>query len=160
MALALRTDATPGRAGTIATVLVLLVVAGTVWAASMDLPAPGRESDPGAGGYPRLLAVVLAALALTLLPRSVGDEQFPRGRDAWRVIGVVAAIVGYVNLLAPLGYLMATTIFLVVALLLAGVRNVLALVIVSVTFSAAVYFTFYGVFDVSLPRGPLERMLT
>ncbi|QVQ50053.1 tripartite tricarboxylate transporter TctB family protein [Spiractinospora alimapuensis] len=150
----------PGRAGTIATVLVLLVVAGTVWAASLDLPAPGRQSDPGAGGYPRLLAVVLAALALTLLPRSVGEERFPRGSDAWRVVGVVAAIVGYVNVLAPLGYLLATTVFLGVALRLAGVRNVLALVGVSVAFSAAVYFTFYGVFDVSLPRGPLERLLT
>jgi hypothetical protein len=66
----------------------------------------------------------------------------------------------YVNILAALGFILATALFLVGALALAGVRHPAPLATVPIVFSAAVYYVFSVTLRVSLPRGIVERFLS
>jgi putative tricarboxylic transport membrane protein len=148
------------RRGNLIVFVLLLALAATIFAATTDLPAPGRPTDPGAAGYPRLLAVVIAALGVALLGQRTGGEALPRGRDALQVAGIFALLVVYVNVLAFLGFILASLLFLLSALLLAGVRGVVSLIVIPPVFSILVYYLFYELFQVVLPRGPLESLIS
>jgi putative tricarboxylic transport membrane protein len=139
----------------------LLGIAVAMLVGTGGLPAPGRANDPGAAGYPRLLAIAIAALAIALLfQRDKGTERLPRGSDARRVIAILVMLLVYVNILAALGFILATALFLVGALALAGVRHPAPLATVPIVFSAAVYYVFSVTLRVSLPRGIVERFLS
>jgi putative tricarboxylic transport membrane protein len=99
-------------------------------------------------------------LAVILLLQRRGGEPMPRPRDGLRVAAIAALTIGYVNILAALGYLLATMLFLVGALLLARVRHPVALVTIPPAFTVLVYSIFHVAFEVSLPRGVLERLIT
>lgn len=94
-----------------------------------------------------------------LLVHPEKGEPLPRGRDALRVAGVVGLLLFYVAVLELLGFILATVIFLLGALLLAGARHPLALILVPTGVSVVLFYVFYELLRVSLPRGVIEGMM-
>lgn len=147
------------RAGDIVAGVVLLALVVTVFVITLDFPPPGQPNDPGTAAFPRLVAGALGVLAVMLLVRPEQGEPLPRARDALRVAGVVGLLLFYVAILEPLGFILATIIFLVGALLLAGARSLLVLVLMPAGVSVALFYVFYELLRVSLPRGVIEGIL-
>ncbi|MEE6281947.1 tripartite tricarboxylate transporter TctB family protein [Georgenia sp. MJ170] len=126
--------------------------------AGLDESADG--SDPGAAGYPRLIAAIMIVLAVMLAMQHDNGEAPPRGRDALRVAGTVGMLVLYTLVLEPLGYIFATIILLIGTMLLMGIRSALLLVVVPVGLALANFYVFYVAFGVPLPFSSLERLLS
>lgn len=152
------------KAGDIAAALLLLVFAVSMFVLTLGFPPPGQPNDPGTVALPRIVAVGLTVLAVLLLIRARGGEPLPRGRAALRVAGIMVLAVAYAAVLEPIGFILASTLFLLGAMLLAGARHVgarqiLYLVVVSPGLSLALFYLFYRLLQVSLPRGILEGLL-
>ena len=147
------------RAGDIISGGLLLAMAVAVFVISSGFPPPGQPNDPGTAALPRIVAGALGLLALMLILRPERGEPLPRGRDALRVAGVVALLFFYVAALEPLGFILATIIFLAGALVLAGVRHPLTLVLLPAGTSVALFYVFYELLRVPLPRGLVEGVM-
>lgn len=148
-----------GRAGDVVAALLLLGFAVAMFVLTLGFPAPGQPNDPGTAALPCIVSVGLAVLAVLLLMRARGGEPLPRGRAALRVVGIMVLAVAYAFLLEPLGFILASALFLLGAMLLAGARQVLYLVIVPPSLSLALFYLFYRLLEVSLPRGIVEGLL-
>jgi len=111
----------------------------------------------GPGDYPRVIAIGLCALGAILAAQSA-LKGFPRpqGGILWNQIGrvlvMVLATFAYLQLMRYLGFLLITPFFLAATIYLYGYRKRKILIAVSIGVSAAVYFIFYSVFLVLLPR--------
>ncbi len=85
------------------------------------------------------------------LLEAVSDEE---EKTDWRKFGLlVAALVVYVFVLAPLGYIVATTLFFVGAARAMGSRRLVRDIVVGIVFSVAIYFGFTELLSVRLPAG-------
>jgi putative tricarboxylic transport membrane protein len=93
--------------------LVWLAVA--IFAAVHGLAlGPGALNRPGPGFFPFWTGVVLAALCLVHLVNALRRDS-PRARSpvsATKPVVVVAALLGYLLLLEPLGFVVVTFLFL------------------------------------------------
>jgi putative tricarboxylic transport membrane protein len=103
----------------VASALVLLAVALLAWMAARDLPW-GTLHQPGAGFFPKSLALLLGSLSIVLLARgglidtAPVSSLWPEREGRIRVAIMLAALLAYVLLLEPVGYLIATAgLFLV-----------------------------------------------
>lgn len=75
-------------------------------------------------------------------------------RTDWRRFALIlAALVVYVLLLAPLGYILATTLFFAGAARAMGSRRVVRDAVIGLVFAAAIYFGFTELLSVRLPAG-------
>lgn len=127
---------------------------------TLSFPAPAQPIDPGPAAFPRLIVGGVAILALLqLLEPGKGEEELPRGRQALKVGGVLVLLLVYAAVLKPLGFIVSTVIFLVGALILAGVRRPLPLVLMPVGLAVVLFYVFYELLRVSLPRGVIEGLL-
>lgn len=137
-----------------------VVIAVVVLTQMAGLEESRAESDPGAAGYPSLIAGLMLVLAVLLaLQRDYAVDPVPR-RDLLRVAATVVALIAYVALLEPLGYILATVVLLVVTLMLMGVRSIAALVLAPIGVALANFYLFYAAFGVPLPFSFVERMLS
>lgn len=136
--------------------LLLAVAAFTV---TFGFPPPAEANDPGAAAFPRLVAAGLAVLAVVQLVRPGSGEPLPAGGNALRVVGVLVLLLVYSVLLEPLGFILATMLFLFATLLLAEVRKPLPLALIPVGVSAVLFYLFYELLRVSLPTGLIEGVL-
>jgi putative tricarboxylic transport membrane protein len=138
--------------------LTLLLVAACAWIAARDLPF-GTLHQPGAGFFPRSLAILTGALAALLMIRGLrtgaADVRtlWPDRGGAARVIGMTAVLLGYLVALEPAGYLFTTAALFLV--LLRGVGRCSWPVTLSVAILAAggSYLLFARWLMVSLPAG-------
>lgn len=142
----------------VAASLILALVA-VVFASSANIPQFGQESDPGSAFYPRIVAVGLAILAVGLALQRGGWESFPRGKGAVRVGAILLLLIFYAGLLEVAGFILATFLFLISSLLITGVRRLLVLALLPAGVSVAVFYVFYRLLEVSLPRGIVEGLL-
>ena len=148
------------RKGTLVSTGLLLVFAAAGFVLTMGFPAPAQPLDPGPAAFPRLIAGGLAILALLqLLEPGKGEEPLPRGRQALKVVGVLVLLLVYAAVLKPLGYIVSTVIFLVGALILADVRRPLPLILMPGGLAVVLFYVFYELLRVSLPRGMIEGLL-
>lgn len=109
--------------------------------------------DLGPSFYPRLVGSLLIASAawrivLTLRGRDIGEGW--EGLHAPLVAGLWAAIFGYA-LLWPIGYIPLTLAFVVVVMLISGVRSWRVLLISALAYTALTYLLFARVMFVPLP---------
>lgn len=148
------------RKGNITAAVLLLITGTLVFVQTAGLDESSASSDPGAAGYPRLLAGALIVLAVLLSTQRGTDEPLPSLADGLRVIGSAVLLIVYALALEAIGYIAATALFLAAALMLMGIRRWLLLTLIPLGLSGALFYLFYTVFGVSLPREFLERLIS
>lgn len=141
---------------------IFLLLGIITFAQTSGLDETGASHDPGAAGYPRLLAGTLIVLAMILSFQKDGGEgeTTVRGGNALRVVGTIGLLIVYAALMEPLGYILSTSVFLVATMLLMGIRNIAGLIALPVGLSLANFYIFYVAFGVSLPYAFLEGVLS
>jgi putative tricarboxylic transport membrane protein len=139
-------------AGVLLALIGLAVVAGAIrlHVGTPIHPQPGFFPFVG-GGALILLAVVL--LIQAWLGWSTGSEAF--GNVGGPAI-LVVSMGGYVAILDPLGYVLATLLLAVVILRVLKVRSWRVLALSSVALSVGTYLLFARVLGIELPAGILE----
>ena len=139
--------------------IVALAVLGYAGAARF----PGAASGLGAGGFPKFVTVCLGILgalqavkSYTELRKNPGqDKQVLKAADLLGA-GILLASFGlYIVLVRPLGYILFTTLFFFLFMLIYGERKWVRMVVISVCFSVVAYYLFTKVFYVMLPHGSL-----
>ncbi len=110
-----------------------------------------------------LLALGAAFLVRqTLRPDGTYAEHVAREEQAtdWRTTGLAAtALVAYAVLLAPLGYILATGLFLPVGARILGSDRPLRDLVIGLALAAVVWFAFTQFLGVRLPAGLLDPVL-
>lgn len=144
--------------GITATIILAVVVA--CFIASFQVMDTSGSSDPGPAAYPRLVLVVIGACAIGMFFEK--DEQkgalFTR-QQLISVGSVLLALAVYILLLPALGYILATSLFVGVLVVLAGERRALVVALYAIVFSLAMYFVFSEFLSIVLPRGIVEGIL-
>ena len=111
--------------------------------------------------YPQIVLAIMLALSVTLTAQGIihtrrdkkaASATLPRGKTAAKLLVLVAGCAAYALLLEPVGFIIATPLLTVLAMLLFGERRPLRIALVSLTASVVLYFVFRGVFRVPLPR--------
>lgn len=134
-------------------IVAALLVAFTVFifVYTESFPETAQALDPGVEAFPRIVAGLIGILALVLLARPRAWESFPTGSGAMRVIGTVVLVFLYYLAIQPLGFVITTSIFLILHLLLIGVRKPMPIIVVTVVGGFGIFYLFRSVLDVPLP---------
>jgi putative tricarboxylic transport membrane protein len=138
--------------------LILLAVAAVAWIAAGSLPF-GTLHQPGAGLFPKSLAILLWGLALALWFRGLGAEAvvdarlWPDRAGLLRVAIMCATLVAYVLALETAGYLLATAGMFLILLRWVGRRPWSTTILTAGLAAAASYLVFARWLMVSLPAG-------
>lgn len=152
---------------------VMLIVGLGVWYYALAGQLPDtRMGDPlGPRGFPKYLAVGIITTALFLFIRQIrkwsgtpGWKHTPEGESddpafsasGARVIGLITLTFAYLALLIPLGYLLATPVFLTAVLTLLGIRRPRVLAAVSVGMTLVLFVVFVLLARIYLPLGPMD----
>jgi putative tricarboxylic transport membrane protein len=142
----------------------MLVLAGVYFWATAQIPSLELGDPLGPKAFPRMLGVGLLVAAAMLLAeilrdrkkaKSASQEAWKWDPQQWLVIAVAAWTAAYISVFEFLGFMIATTIYL---LGLTGFFNKgrwLMNVLTSVLFSVIGYFAFTKLLGVSLARGLL-----
>lgn len=136
---------------------------------------PASVPDPiGSKGGPYFVGAVLIVGGLVLALRRIvqwrreetivpaegmEDDQGVEPGSAFRALSIWAAAVVYVLVLPYVGYLLATPVFVGVALWLFSIRRVAMLVGVPIGFTIPVFLVFAELLNVRLPNGILDGIL-
>jgi putative tricarboxylic transport membrane protein len=156
----------------IALAIVLLGVLMLVWA--RDIQA-GQIPDPiTSRGLPNIMGIffiiggsILGMLRLktwSALPGNFVPEEGKtdeKGHPAsWvRTFGIATGALLWVWLLDPLGYVFVTPLFMLVFLLVMGVRSWMQIIGFPTIFTLATWYIFSQVLQIILPLGPLAPFL-
>jgi len=134
------------RDGIAAIVLLLLVAA--AWADSAGVPGEARM-------FPRLILTLMGALSALMLALSLrrAEAGTPFIEHARNLAVTVALTAGYIALVEPLGYLVASALFIPALALALGLRRPVLLVLTTAGFVAAVHMVFVVIFGRPLPLG-------
>jgi hypothetical protein len=123
------------------------------------------NEGPASGYFPFYIAVMLAIASVGNLVNAVlrrttgGDEAFVGRSALGRVLAVLVPAVAYVAMVQYLGIYVASTIFILVFMLLVGRESFVRALCVSVAVPLALFFMFEVWFLVPLPKGPFELWL-
>lgn len=127
----------------------------------------GFDSITSAGVFPMLATLTMVVCAVVFLrqtaraPRTAAEpgeslaRQFGRQLTPVVVVTFTAAIAVYMALLEPLGFVLASYLFLVVSMRLLGSRRWPLNLVVAALCLAAIYAVFQTAFSVVLPKGTL-----
>jgi hypothetical protein len=153
----------PGELVFVLIMLLLAVVA--LWQASR-IAGFGSWSSPGALPMFAAFVMVVAGLKIARDTRRVaGPDSSADAPPASRFFHaitpmVVVALTGLIALYAfalePLGFLVASLLFLVAAMFVLGERRILRTALISVVSLAVIYAIFQTAFSVVLPEGILR----
>ena len=112
-----------------------------------------------AAAYPTALGVILCACSLVQFARvcrkSGKTERKRLTREQWAVIWTMLAMLAYVLLQRPLGFVLASVLFMGGLMWLHGYRYPLRILAISLPAALGLYLFFTRVVHVGLPRGPL-----
>ena len=139
---------------------LLLALAALAWVAGRGLPL-GALSRPGAGFFPWILTVLLAALSLALFVRGLARPAAPFTAP-WtdratrrRLLLMSGALVFYVAAVGTLGYLVTTAALFVVMVRWVGGRGWTHALVIAALSSAGSWYVFGRLLRVNLPAGTL-----
>lgn len=127
---------------------------------SLKLPI-GTTSAPAAGFYPLSVGIFLVFLASSLLvlqKRKTEDkeiEAFPKGKERIRVIAVSIALILFVILLKPLGYILSSFGLLIIILRILGLRSWSKILLISIFASIISHYIFEKILAIPFPPGIL-----
>jgi putative tricarboxylic transport membrane protein len=141
----------------------ILILAGAYFYATEQLPSLEIGDPLGPKAFPRLLGVVLVITAIVLLVEMLRAPKRPKlqsipeenNRGAYFIIaGVVVCTFLYFLLFEPLGYVIATTIYLIVLTSYFNRGRWMTNVLTAVLFCVGSYWMF-KVLGVNLAQGIL-----
>jgi len=138
--------------------LVLLFGIG-ILAASAGIRPGMLDQDPGPAFMPRICGAGLVVLSLYLFVDREPHEGLPRGRALFKVLGTMALVLAYLNLIEPLGFPLSTALFLGIEMAIIGVTNPVLLIAAPVLLSGLIYYLFRFGLDVALPATRLFGVL-
>ncbi|MGF3104942.1 tripartite tricarboxylate transporter TctB family protein [Rossellomorea sp. DUT-2] len=140
--------------------IILLVFAGIYLALSFQLPAfPYAIIDSDV--LPKGLGFLLIILAVVLFFQAKDDTEEDRKRryvkkeDVIILLSVLGALLVYIFLLEPIGFLLSTILFLLVIPFVLGFKKKLTTVLVAFLFSGIMYYSFNYLLNITLPQGIL-----
>lgn len=144
--------------------LLALLLGGVYLAATFRVPVFEAGDETGPRAFPFLVAGLVMASGAALLvkdARSRARERLDWGflteRTVWiRIALTIAAGVAYGLLLEPLGYLLATFLFLIGVASFINVGRHVQNLVVSATFALVSFVAFGIVLKLSVPRGVLS----
>ncbi len=87
---------------------------------------------------------------------SADEPLFPA--SAWRAVALMACLIAYALLFEPLGYLLATPLFVAAALVVLGQRSRVGIGPTAVLFTLVTYLVFAQGLGVRMPVGPLTGL--
>ncbi len=140
--------------------LILLAIAGAIW---WDMTALSISSVYGVGpkAMPMIVAGGLALLAIGNLIMAYRGDLPARDSLDWRpiilIIGGLAALIVLIKMGA--GFIPATAILFAATSTAFGRRAILADLAIGVVIAVVVYLLFSKLLTLSLPVGPLERLI-
>ena len=112
--------------------------------------------------FPRILAVAGLLLGLMLLlkaPRRQTEESEMGAGQHLVILVPVLLLLGYVLVLEPVGFPLATIVFLVVSFKYFGQPSWKGAILYSLVITTAVFMLFYYGLDLKLPLGPLKGLV-
>ncbi|MEQ9125268.1 MAG: tripartite tricarboxylate transporter TctB family protein [Alphaproteobacteria bacterium] len=131
-----------------AAALALLALAAVAWLSAVTFAAEARV-------FPRLVAGVMAALALVMLGRSFFMNSEERRRQFFKHFPTfmlcLGLILGYVYTTSLLGYFTASAIFVPAFALLLGLRRPVVIVASTLGFLLVTHLVFVEAFERPLP---------
>jgi putative tricarboxylic transport membrane protein len=151
----------------IAAVLILIFGLVVLYQA-IRIAGEGGYGPQDPGFFPLIVAVglvffgVLFLLETTVrldpaLRESVAEEE---EATHWSTVGlVIAALLIYAFVLAPLGYVVATTLFFTAVTWVLGSRHLIRNFLIGLVASAVLYYGFTQLLGVRLPGGVLDFVL-
>ena len=152
------------RAVEIGVAAVILVFGALVMFDSYRLGARWGDDGPQAGYFPFYIGILIdlsgAAILLKAL-RSAGlaAESFVSRDELKKILTVLVPTVVYVGFIAPLGFYVASTLYIAYFMRHLGKYAWIKIVPVSAGVSIAFFLIFEIWFQVPLPKGPLEAVL-
>lgn len=142
--------------------LFLAMGAFLYWQASSI--APMIERDLGSGFMPKIVAIALMAVAgikLIVSLKSKDTQKVKSDADKMGGVMTIGALLFYVSAFEFVGFILATTVYLFVQMLILSDhtnRNLKLFSAISVGTSLAVYGLFVYVFDKPMPAGLLSGL--
>jgi len=136
------------------TVLVLLAASTMFAVLANDFSATAEAAESGGASGRLLLAAALAcsliAVLMLLSPGKSHRSLRATLKQSWpQLAGLVVLVIGYALVLEPLGFFIATSLFLAIGSMLLGERRWWSLLL-SLPVAAALLLTLYGVFGLAL----------
>lgn len=150
--------------------VVVLFSAWYYWQAGF---LPERSADPlGPAALPRMLAVAMiffavAHMAVSYFRRErLAEEEEPdelsgpaRVKGNFRIAGIVVLTLMYAVTMDTLGYTVSTLLYLLLFMVLVGVRTVPSLVLSSLGITASLVWLFAKFLGVLVPQGFIEQII-
>jgi putative tricarboxylic transport membrane protein len=139
-------------------VTALSVVLAVIYLAEALRYSRGSLADPGPGLYPLLVGALIllgaAGSALEVVRRPTTQEvEWPEPRAGGRLLAILAAVVGYVVALVPLGHAVAGTAAALAILHAMGMRAWWRKGLLALLAGVGSFVLFDVLLDVPLPAG-------
>lgn len=157
-----------GRVGARAAAAVIVAGSAVILYEAIGIALDGGFGPQQSGFFPIIVGIGLVVFGLgflattTVWPDAVMLEHAGEEHRAihWVTLWLsIAGVVAYAFLIAPLGYILATALFIIALTWVAGSRRWILNVAVAILFPIAVYFLFTELLGVRLPAGLLETVL-
>lgn len=120
------------------------------------------NGTPGPGFWPRVLGIaIIFVAALLILTTIIGKKKLPehlidiRSKGFFQVLETFGLMILFAFGLNLIGFLLSSLIFVVLMMLIMGVRSVKKICISSVAITLSIYLIFSQFLNVVLPRGKL-----
>ncbi|NEU94498.1 tripartite tricarboxylate transporter TctB family protein [Bradyrhizobium uaiense] len=147
------------RAGVVIAAALAVLAAVLVWEAS-QLPSTTMYGM-GPEAMPIVIAIGLVILAVGNLIDALRGNLPPREsmdpKPVWLIIAGLALLIGIIGLGG--GFILATSALFVTTSAAFGRRAVLADTVIALLITTLIYLAFDKLLTLSLPAGPLERLL-
>lgn len=160
-----RDDSRRGTSGLRVAAGVILLVSVVVFIQAIRIGVEGGFGPEGSGFFPLIVtAGLLFFSALFLIQTTIRPDTALLEHTAeeaedtnWRTVGLaVVCLLVYAFLLAPLGYVVATTIFFPVVARVFGSRRLVRDIVIGIVASLILFVGFTQLLGVRLPAGILE----
>ena len=138
----------------------LLAFAALYYRESLEITVGFAADRLGPTFFPRILAASLAACALVLIWRSLRGRSDPGPLPPVRIgqfLATVGLTLAYALLLHPLGYVIATPLYLAGLVVSLGYRSMTGVAGTAVGVTIVLYLVFARALHVLIPMGPLGR---